>query len=84
MAKGWESKSIESQQEEAHRRRGAKPEPSVDPHAAERRTLELAKAKAESDLHSAVHPAHKKMLQQALADLEARLLELRPAKEREP
>jgi hypothetical protein len=83
MAKGWESKSIESQQEEAQRRRAAKPGAAADPHSSERRTLELAKIKAESDLRSAVHPAHKKMLQQALADLDARLRQLAPTTPKE-
>ena len=71
MARGWESKAIESQQDDA---RGAKkrsrPTPQVDP---ARQTFELARARVLADLERATQPAHRRMLEQALADLDAKL-----------
>ena len=71
MARGWESKAIESQQDDA---RGAKkpgrPSPQVDP---ARRALELARARVLADLERATLPPHRRMLEQALADLDAKL-----------
>jgi len=71
MARGWESKAIESQQDDA---RGAKkpsrPTPQVDP---ARGALELARARVLADLERATHLPHRRMLEQALADLDAKL-----------
>jgi hypothetical protein len=71
MARGWESKAIESQQDDA---RGAKGgggrKPPID---AARRTLELTRARVLADLERATQPAHRRMLEQALADLDAKL-----------
>lgn len=73
MARGFESKAVESQQEEAARRRGRKAEPApaaADRALAERRrSLELARARVEADLRSATRPAHLEMLRRALASL---------------
>jgi hypothetical protein len=78
MARGWESKSVEAQQEEAARR--ADP-PHVDRgdarQRAERATLMLARARALADLQQACVPAHRAMLEQAIADLDQRLRETR-------
>jgi hypothetical protein len=75
MARGWESKSIEAQQEESARapRGGREPSPGERAAVARRRTLELARAKALADLARARTPAHREMLQRAIADLEAQL-----------
>lgn len=76
MARGWESKSIETQQEEAARASrsgGRDATPAEREAAAARRTLELARARVESDLRRARTPAHREMLQRALDDLERRL-----------
>jgi hypothetical protein len=75
MARGWESKSIEAQQEAAADVR-AKPAPlSPDEGArrAERATLSLARTRALADLQLACAPAHRAMLEQAIADLDRRL-----------
>jgi len=75
MARGWESKSVESQQEAA----AAKPSPAArfDPQEAQRRaeraTLMLARTRALADLQHACAPAHRAMLEQAIADLDRRL-----------
>jgi hypothetical protein len=75
MARGWESKNIEAQQEEASRRR-----PSGRPRTAEelarvdrRRALELARTRAVGDLRRATAPAHRHMLEQAIASLDEQL-----------
>jgi hypothetical protein len=78
MARGFESKQIESQQEAAanHRRLG----PAVDPREAARRreraTLTLARTRAAADLEGASAPAHRTMLEHAIADLDRRIAAL--------
>jgi len=76
MARGWESKSIETQQEEAARPKGdgGRAPTSEEREAATRReTLELARAKVRQDLGRAKTAAHREMLQRALDDLETQL-----------
>ena len=75
MARGWESKAVESQQEEAATRK-SKPaafNPDDARRGAERATLMLARTKALADLQHACAPAHRAMLEQAIADLDRRL-----------
>ena len=77
MARGWESKSVESQQEAA----AAKPSKAAafNPEEAQRRAdrgiLLLARTRALADLQQACAPAHRAMLEQAIADLDRRLRE---------
>ena len=75
MARGWESKAVESQQEEAASRasRAAVFNPEDAQRRAERATLMLARTKALADLQHACAPAHRAMLEQAIADLDRRL-----------
>lgn len=75
MARGFESKSVEFQQEEAARGRAFKPELTADQKAAQerRRTLELARARAADDLSRATAPAHRRMLEQAIGALDDQL-----------
>ena len=75
MARGFESKMVEYNQEEAARGRAPKPVLSaVDRDRAERRrAIELARARAVADLERATAPAHKQMLQQAIAALDEQL-----------
>lgn len=72
MARGWESKSVEAQQDDKARG-GAKAAGPASPEeaarAAERRTIELALARARSDLARAKVAAHRAMLEQAIAAL---------------
>jgi hypothetical protein len=75
MARGWESKSVESQQESAAAKQS--PAPGFNPRDAKRRaeqaTLKLARTRALADLQQACAPAHRAMLEQAIADLDRRL-----------
>jgi hypothetical protein len=78
MARGWESKSVEAQQEEAIRagtyRASTPAELAVEER---RRTLELTRRRAVDDLSRASVPAHRHMLEQAIASLDEELSKLR-------
>jgi hypothetical protein len=78
MARGWESKAIEAQQDEALSR--TRVGPPVAREDAERRaqlaTLVLARARAEADLRAATADAHRNMLTRAIADLDQRIASL--------
>ena len=75
MARGFESKDVEYQQEEARKRRPGSQAltPEERDAASSRRTVELMLARAEADLNAARSPAHRQMLERAIADLRARL-----------
>jgi hypothetical protein len=78
MARGWESKSIEAQQDEAARGKTRKPAMTEAQLAMEdkRRTLSLTRARAVDDLNRALNPKHRLMLEQTIAALDAQLAEL--------
>jgi hypothetical protein len=78
MARGWESKSIESQQEEAARDRVRKPSltPEQVGQAERRRTLELARARMADDLSRAKSPHHQSMIERSLAAIDDELARL--------
>ena len=75
MARGWESKSVEAQQDEASRDRVRKRQLSpAEQAAAERRaTLELTRARTAADLARATAPHHRLMLERALAAIDEQL-----------
>jgi hypothetical protein len=75
MARGFESKMVEFQQEEAARGRAkvVKVSPEEQARIARRGSLELARARAAADLSRATAPAHKAMLEQAIAALDEQL-----------
>jgi hypothetical protein len=79
MARGWESKSVEEQQAQA----GStvqKARPALTPEQLVRKRKEqgllLARRNVLQQLEVAQNPQHRKMLQRALADLEAQLSQL--------
>lgn len=78
MARGWESKSVEAQQDSEFTRTPSGP--PVSREDAERRaqmgTLTLARARVEADLRTATADAHRKMLQEAIVDLDRRIASL--------
>jgi hypothetical protein len=82
MARGWESKWVEAQQDAAaDKERGAAPLSADEIRTrAERATLMLARTRALADLQHACAPAHRAMLEQAIADLDRRLKALSYAK----
>jgi hypothetical protein len=75
MARGWESKAIESQQETAAARQALRPEMTADERAkAQRRaTLELAVASTQAELQAACRAAHRDMLRLKMEALKAEL-----------
>ena len=74
MARGWESKAVEAQREAAQDKRTAAPiTPAEAARRTERATLMLARTRALSDLQHACAPAHRGMLEQAIADLDKRI-----------
>ena len=75
MARGWESKSVEAQQEEASRDRVPKRQLSpAEQAAAERRAaLQLTRARTAADLERATALHHRQMLERALAAIDEQL-----------
>lgn len=75
MARGFESKDVEFQQAEAERQKALKPALTAEERDAQvkRQTLELALTRARADRDAARSPAHRRMLDQAVAALEAEL-----------
>jgi hypothetical protein len=75
MARGFESKDVEFQQAEAERR--PPPRRTLTPaerdDAARRQSLELALTRTRNDLERATSSAHRRMLEEAIADLERQL-----------
>jgi hypothetical protein len=78
MARGWESKSVEAQQDAAADKTRVAPALSPEEAArrAERDTLMLARTRALTDLQTACAPAHRAMLEAAIADLEMKIMKL--------
>jgi hypothetical protein len=78
MARGFESKSVEEQQLEA--KREANPGKQLTAEQAERRRkrdgLILSRKSVQQRLESAGNPAHRQMLEGALADLDRQIAEL--------
>jgi hypothetical protein len=78
MARGWESKAIESQQDDA--RAGAPKKPALTPEQQareERRVaLQMAATRAQAELQAACQPAYRDMLRLKLDALRAQLAEL--------
>jgi hypothetical protein len=73
MARGWESKSIESQQDDARREPG-RPEGPREATATDRkRTLELARAEVVRRLERAPAGAARQSLELAIVDLEQQI-----------
>ena len=79
MARGWESKGVEAQQDAAVERSGAA-KVAVSPEDAARQsrraTLMLARTRALADLQQACAAPHRAMLERAIADLDERLAAL--------
>lgn len=78
MARGWESKAIESQQDEAERKPADKPEltPEQRVRMHQKAGLQLALAETQAQMTAACRPAHREMLQLRLAAIQAQLKDL--------
>jgi hypothetical protein len=82
MARGFESKDVEYQQAEADRAKNGAPtlDAGERDEQTRRRTVELALSRARSDLAKAHVPAHRRMLEQAIAALEQQLAPVSPGR----
>jgi len=76
MARGWESKSVESQIEAAAAapaKAGVRPTAEELARQRERQSLELARTKVQRDLAAATHVRHRAMLEAALKHLDGQI-----------
>jgi septal ring factor EnvC (AmiA/AmiB activator) len=82
MARGWESKAVEDQmneaEERARRKQAAVDEVSPEERARRERldSLQLSRARTLTQLEQATRPAHREMLQRTLRALEKEIDEL--------
>jgi hypothetical protein len=76
MARGWESKSVEQQQEErsAQRQSGRAPLSSDDQQRNRKREgLLLSRGRLTQQLQAASNPRHRRMLEESIAELDRQL-----------
>ena len=75
MARGWESKAVESQQDDALRQRIARPALTTEEQAREKRreTLQLALAQTQAEMSAACRAAHREMLRLRLDAIRAEI-----------
>jgi len=80
MARGWESKDVQSQVEDRKivAENSGKGKKSVEDirRETERRGLQLSRTRIKNDLESATHPNHRKSLEAALEHLDKKISEL--------
>ena len=79
VARGWESKSVEAQQAEAgdkKARRGPAMSAAEAARWRERENLRLSRQRVLQQIEASQNPRHRKVLQDALADLEEKLKRL--------
>jgi hypothetical protein len=80
MARGWESKDVESQVEETQTPQQKAPQGAKSPEQIhreqQRKDLQLSRTRIMNELASATHPNHRKSLEAALAHLDKKLSEL--------
>ena len=79
MARGWESKSVESQLEEKERQNELRDSERLSPEERDRRerlaSLTLSRARTLEQLERATNRAHREMLRRSLAALENQIEE---------
>jgi len=79
MARGWESKSVEAQQQEAETQSAGANHVRLTPEQAETRrkrdSLLLSRKDLEQKIATATNPRYRQMLEAALAEVQARLAE---------
>jgi hypothetical protein len=81
MSRGWESKDVESQMEEAAAKRSTSRQtlPTAEQIRlqTERHSLELSRTRVLKDLEGATHPRRRQQLEAALRHLEQKLADLK-------
>jgi hypothetical protein len=78
MARGFESKSVESQQEESQRAKVMRPAVSPEEQAqlSRKAGLELALAQTQAEMSAACKPAHREMLKLRFEAIQAQIRDL--------
>jgi hypothetical protein len=80
MARGWESKSVEDQQDAAAREKALKQAPALSPEAQaraqQRETLRLSRVRTLAALQAACQPRHRALLEETLTHLDQQLAAL--------
>ena len=80
MARGWESKAVESQMDTSQSKRAEtgkrRMSPEVAAAARKKETLMLARAHLQQQMQLSQHPRRQEMLQNALTELEKQLADL--------
>lgn len=79
MARGWESKSVEQQQEEMSKQRKparAPISPAEQQRNRKRDGLLLSRQRLTQQFQAASNPRHRQMLEQSIAELDRQLLSL--------
>jgi hypothetical protein len=76
MARGWESKDVESQVEATQAPQKAPSGTKSVEREQQRKDLQLSRTRIVNDLASATHPNHRKSLEAALAHLDKKISEL--------
>jgi hypothetical protein len=80
MARGWESKDVESQVEATQapppKTGSGTKSPEQLKREQERKDLQLSRTRIVNDLASATHPNHRKSLEAALAHLDKKIADL--------
>lgn len=79
VARGWESKSVEAQQAEASEKPGIRRPPMTPSEAVRHREVEglrLSRRRIIHDLSAQQDSRHRKILEQALADLDQKISKL--------
>jgi hypothetical protein len=80
MSRGWESKDVQSQMEDAAAQRAAAPQTPLSPDQIRRRTeresLELSRTRVLKDLESVTHARRREQLEAALQHLNQKLAAL--------
>lgn len=78
MARGWESKAIESQQDDAGRKPADRPALTPEERARHQQKagLQLALAETQAQMSAACRPAHREMLRLRFEAIQAQLKDL--------
>ena len=76
MARGWESKDVESQVERAETERRARAARRVAADDTRRESLLLTRVRVQRDLDAAKHPRHREQVAAALRHLDEQLAQL--------
>jgi hypothetical protein len=83
MARGWESKSVDAQIQDANESTNDKKGKNLSPEqidvVRQRKVLELSRVRVASDLENNSDPRYRTMLLRALEDLDAQLARLKSA-----